>query len=186
MVSSLLNLQSQYISDEEALKAIVEGKNRVSSMALIHQSLYREDGLTSIDTQEYFNNLIESLLDSYQVDDEQIDLKLKVDPIDLDVETMIPLGLIANELISNVLKHAFRKKGNENTLHFSLWERNGQLNLEIRDNGVGMNPKAFFDSPNFGNKLIQAFQKKLQAEIKIENQEGSRILLQIKQYKKAA
>jgi len=186
VVSSLLNLQSQYISDEEALKAIVEGKNRVSSMALIHQSLYREDGLTSIDTQEYFSNLIESLLDSYQVDDEQIDLELKVDPIDLDVETMIPLGLIANELISNVLKHAFRQKGHRNTLHFGLWEEGGQLHMEIKDNGVGMNPNDFFNSPNFGNKLIQAFQKKLGAEILVENKEGSRILLQIAQYKKAA
>lgn len=186
VVSSLLNLQSQYISDEEALKAIVEGKNRVSSMALIHQSLYREDGLTSIDTQEYFSNLIESLLDSYQVEEDQIELDLEVDTIDLDVETMIPLGLIANELISNALKHAFRQKGDPNTLFFSLKERNGQLELEIRDNGVGMNPEEFFNSPNFGNKLIQAFQKKLGAQIQVENEGGSRILLQITQYKKAA
>lgn len=186
VVSSLLNLQSQYISDEEALKAIVEGKNRVSSMALIHQSLYREDGLTSIDTQEYFSNLIENLLDSYQVDDEHIDLEMNVHHIELDVETMIPLGLIANELISNVLKHAFRRKSDQNHLYFGLSEESGQLKLEIRDNGVGMNPEAFFDSPNFGNKLIQAFQKKLQADIKIENEGGSRITLQIAQYKKAA
>jgi len=186
VVSSLLNLQSQYISDEEALKAILEGKNRVSSMALIHQNLYREDGLTSIDAQEYFISLIEGLLDSYQVDDEQIDLELKVDPIELDVETMIPLGLIANELISNVLKHAFLQKGEQNRLYFGLWEEDGSLKLEIRDNGVGMNPEEFFNSPNFGNKLIQAFQNKLQAEIKVENKQGSRILLQISKYKKAA
>jgi len=186
VVSSLLNLQSQYISDEEALKAILEGKNRVSSMALIHQNLYREDGLTSIDAREYFISLIESLLDSYQVDDEQIDLELKVDQIELDVETMIPLGLIANELISNVLKHAFLQKGDQNRLYFGLWEEDESLKLEIRDNGVGMNPEDFFNSPNFGNKLIQAFLKKLRAEIKVENRQGSRILLQISKYKKAA
>ncbi len=186
VVSSLLNLQSQYISDEEALKAIVEGKNRVSSMALIHQSLYREDGLTSIDTQEYFGNLVESLLDSYQVDEEEIALHMNVAQIDLDVETMIPLGLIANELISNALKHAFRQKRDGNTLHFGLWEENGKLHLEIKDNGVGMDSDAFFNSDNFGNKLIQAFQKKLGAEIEVENIGGSRILLHITQYKKAA
>jgi len=153
---------------------------------LIHQSLYREDGLTSIDTQEYFGNLVESLLDSYQVDEEEIALHMNVAQIDLDVETMIPLGLIANELISNALKHAFRQKRDGNTLHFGLWEENGKLHLEIKDNGVGMDSDAFFNSDNFGNKLIQAFQKKLGAEIEVENIGGSRILLHITQYKKAA
>jgi two-component sensor histidine kinase len=183
VVSSLLNLQSNYISDNVALAAINEGKNRVSSMALIHQNLYQENNLTSINSKEYFDNLIENLFDSYNIEEENIDLSKDIDDLDIDVDTMIPLGLIVNELVSNALKHAF--KGNHQKGHLSvrLKEENNVLNLSISDNGVGMSENHFLSSDSFGNKMIRAFLQKLNAEIKVINDNGTSVSLQIKNYK---
>ena len=76
-------------------------------MALLHQNLYKEDNLTGVDMKEYFTNLIEGLFEAYKVSTGTINLKTDIQNIILDIDTVIPLGLIANELISNSLKHAF-------------------------------------------------------------------------------
>ena len=186
VVSSLLNLQSNYIFDETALEAINEGKNRVSSMALIHQNLYQEENLTGINCKEYFEDLIENLFDSYNIQDNHIQLEKNISNLNLDVETMVPLGLIVNELISNALKHAFTDNDGIGIINFSLKEDNGLLILKIEDNGKGINPKHFLNSKSFGNKLIQAFKQKLGAEISIENNNGTHITMTINKFKKAA
>lgn len=186
VVSSLLNLQSNYISDDAALEAINEGKNRVSSMALIHQNLYQEENLTGINCKDYFEDLIDNLFDSYNIQEDSILLEKDVSNLNLDVETMVPLGLIVNELISNALKHAFGENKTVGKINFVLKEKNGILILKIEDNGIGMNPEAFLNSRSFGNKLIQAFKQKLGADIEIENKNGTHITLTINKYKIAA
>ena len=107
VISSLLYLQSDYIKDEKALSAIQEGRNRVQSMAIIHQNLYQEDNLTGIQVKDYFEKLTQSLFNSYKVQADQIELQLDIEAINLDVDTVIPLGLVVNELITNSLKYAF-------------------------------------------------------------------------------
>ena len=96
VVSSLLNLQSSYISDKIALEAINEGKNRVSSMALIHQNLYTEKNLTEIETKRYFEELLDQLFDSYNIDSESISLQKDIDSVLIDVYMMIQLFFITN------------------------------------------------------------------------------------------
>ena len=186
VVSSLLNLQSNYISDDVALEAINEGKNRVSSMALIHQNLYQEDNLTGINCKEYFEDLIENLFDSYNIKKDSILLERNISDLNLDVETMVPLGLIVNELISNALKHAFTDLVGIGKIIFTLNENNGVLVLKIQDNGKGIQADTFLNSKSFGNKLIQAFKQKLGAEINIINDNGSHITLTIEKFKVAA
>ena len=185
VISSLLNLQANYISDDLALEAITVSKNRVSSMALIHQNLYGEENMTSINSKEYFDELVENLFESYNIDDGKITMKKKIDSLEVDVDTMIPLGLIVNELISNALKHAF-VEGEEGEILIQLMENEGALQLIIKDNGVGMSQDNFFNSKSFGNKMIQAFQQKLNAEIQINNESGTEIYITIKNYKLAA
>lgn len=186
VVSSLLNLQSNYISDNAALEAINEGKNRVSSMALIHQNLYQEENLTGINCKEYFEDLIESLFDSYNIKEGSITLNKEISDLNLDVETMVPLGLIVNELISNALKHAFTENDSKGKISFYLGQKNEKLILKVEDNGKGMTPENFLNSKSFGNKLIHAFKQKLGAEIDIEDIDGTRFTLTIHKYKLAA
>ena len=187
VISSLLNLQSNFISDDVALQAINEGKNRVNSMALIHQKLYQEKNLMGIQTDIYFNDLIESLTEAYNITENDIEMDITIDPIMLDVDTMIPLGLITNELVSNAFKHAFGNELNEHKkITVSLKQIESQLHLTVQDNGRGMNSNEFLSSQSFGNKLIQAFLQKLDAEINIENKAGTCIQFVINKYKIAA
>lgn len=178
VVSSLLNLQSNYITDDVALEAINEGKNRVLSMALIHQNLYTDEYLTSIETTHYFDGLLNQLFDSYNIDEEYIKLEKDIESFLIDVDTMIPLGLITNELISNALKHAFkgRSKGN---IYFNVKTYDGSIVISTKDNGVGVDPSYFTSSRSFGNKMIQAFVNKLKAQLIVKNDNGTEVILSV-------
>jgi PAS domain S-box-containing protein len=107
VISSLLNLQSGYVKDETAVTLFTESRNRVHSMALIHEQLYRSADFTRVDFATYVQELTRRLLVSYRALANGIDLRLSLDKIYLDVTTAIPCGLIINELVSNALKHAF-------------------------------------------------------------------------------
>ena len=185
VISSLLNLQSNYISDENALKAIVEGKTRVNSMALIHQKLYEEKNITSINTKEYFEDLLENLVDTYDVH-EDAKIELDVDEYLLDVETMIPLGLITNELISNTFKHAFHSNQTNKKISISLKKVNDEIVVKVKDNGKGVDEEAFLNADSFGNKLIQAFMRKLDADLKVRSENGTEVEFSIKKFEIAA
>lgn len=178
VVSSLLNLQSNYITDDIALEAINEGKNRVLSMALIHQNLYSDEHLTAIETKGYFDDLLDQLFESYNIDEEHIKLEKDIDNFLIDVDTMIPLGLITNELISNALKHAFKDRA-EGKILFSVKNISGNIIISIKDNGVGVEPSLFTASRSFGNKMIQAFVQKLKANLQVKNDNGTEIVMTI-------
>lgn len=186
VISSLLKLQSQYIEDESAVKAIAEGRNRVHSMALLHQNLYKEENLTGVNMKEYFTNLIEGLFDAYNINDDDIKLQTEIEDLTLDIDTVIPLGLITNELVSNALKHAFEDKSNA-LLIVKLWEKDGRLMLQVKDNGKGYNPEIIAEGKkSFGQKLIKSLSDKLEAEILVNTDSGAEITLSIKDYKKAS
>jgi two-component system, sensor histidine kinase PdtaS len=186
VISSLLKLQSQYIEDENAIRAIAEGRNRVHSMAILHQNLYKEDNLTGVDMQEYFTGLIEGLFDAYNINSDQVHLRTDIQKMKLDIDTVIPLGLIANELVSNALKHAFADIQRA-ILEVRLWEENDRLFFEVRDNGVGYDPVDTAENKkSFGQRLIKSLSDKLEAEIQIKNDSGTDVVLKIKDYKKAS
>jgi two-component system, sensor histidine kinase PdtaS len=181
VVSSLLSIQGREITDEKAQQAVNESRNRVRSMALIHQFLYGEEHLSSIDMQQYISQLGQSLFNTYKVDHDLVALKTEVDEMLLDVDTAIPVGLILNELITNALKYAF-PEGKEGLLLVQLKETNGVLELMVKDNGVGVMgdiPK----STSFGMKLLNAFKQKLEADFTIENNKGLEVIYLIRKYK---
>ena len=185
-VSSLLNLQSRHIEDENALTALKEGQNRVKSMALIHQNLYQEDNLTGIYVDEYLKKLTSNLFNSYNISPDRIMLEMDIHNVNLDVDTIIPLGLIINELISNALKHAFPDETDGRIL-IELKEINNELILRVIDNGVGLNSEDESQlKQSFGYRLINAFKSQLDAELDIEGSNGTVVEMRIKDYQKVA
>jgi len=185
IISSVLSLQSRQIKDSSIQQAINEGRNRVRSMALIHQNLYQKENLTGVSVNGYLEKLIEELFNTYNISRELISLNLDIDNIDLDVDTMIPLGLIINELVSNSLKHAF-KDNNYGYIKISLKEENKSLILNVEDNGIGVTAKEMATSNSFGNRLIKAFSQKLKADYTIEKNNGTKVTMTISKYLKAA
>ena len=185
IISSLLSLQSQHIEDKQAIEAINEGRNRVHSMALIHKSLYQKDSLLGISVIDYFEKLISELFAAYRVDHDKIILNIDVDDLQLDVDTMIPLGLIVNELVTNTLKYAFNGKENGH-INVSLKEKNNQLSLKVEDDGIGIDDvKGIKNTDSFGYQLIDAFVAKMEGELIIDSNNGTSVTLLINDYEKS-
>ena len=181
IVSSLLYLQSENVEDKEAQLAIKEAENRVRSMVLIHQKLYSKDDLVGINTKEYIEDLTKDIIESHQFKKEPISYNLDIEPKVLDIETITPLGLILNELITNVIKHAFTDITESSKMAIEFKQENDELVLKVSDNGVGM-PNEVKES-SFGLKLIKALSKKLKAQLDfIPNDDGTTALLRMKRF----
>lgn len=182
-ISSLLNLQSRNVQDQSALSALQDGQNRVKSMALIHQNLYQEDNLTGVQVKEYFEKLTQSIFSSYNISSDRVFLKMDVDALNLDVDTVIPLGLIVNELVTNALKHAFAD--DRGTINVTLREESDNtLLLSVADDGVGISTTDVSQlNQSFGYKMLRAFEGQLDAELSISADAGTTVSLRIKEYK---
>ena len=181
VVSSLLSLQGRTIDDEVALKAINEGKNRIRTMALIHQDLYQNENLTGVNVNDYLNKLCTELFETYNVSADRIRLGLDLRVQDVDVDTLVPLGLIINELLTNALKYAFPEE-RPGTLEVKLYEAEEKLRLVVQDDGIGFTP-AEDKSNTFGKKLIRTLAKQLRAEVFSTCQNGTRVEMAISNYK---
>lgn len=182
VVSSMLNLNLRYVIDPAAKEILLESRNRVKSMALIHQKLYQEDHLKGVGLKLYLESLVNNLVHSYRNNDIDVKIKYDVQDVILDVDTLIPVGLIANEIISNSLKHAFvgRKKGN---IMITSYIEEDQLYLEIRDDGLGIIKESKLNNQNsFGMTLIDSLSQKLKAEVSFQSNEGTIVSLKIKKF----
>ena len=178
IVASLLELQTQGISDEKALELVNEGKNRVKSMALIHQKLYQNDtGL--IDFNEYLRMLTRELSIAYK---QKNNVETTIDAVNMffEVDTAIPLGLIINEIITNAYKYAFHNE-KENKLSISIHKESEHYKLIIQDNGKGISED--FDIKNaksLGLLLVNRLVKQLHGTLKQLNQNGAKFEITFK------
>jgi len=184
VISSLLSLQSSFITDKNAMKAINDGRNRVQSMAILHQNLYKEDNITGVHVNTYFGNLVKEIFNSYNLSSNEIQLVLDIDDIILDIDTVIPMGLITNELITNALKYAFNEPINDATIEVQLKQVDRAYQLVVGDNGIGIDDEIIRRTPNksFGQQMIHAFVDKLNAQMAIDNERGTKVTIRIPQY----
>lgn len=173
IVSSLLSLQTYRLKDEESVSAIRESQLRVQAMSLIHQRLYQVDDVSLVNFKLYLDDLVETLMRSYGYGADDFDLLIKVDKEFLDVDTVMPMGLLVNEIITNSFKYAY-KNVSRPLLHISLSATDNQLQLAIRDNGPGMAPAASAtNKQGFGKKLIEALSKQLKATWLVDSSDGT-------------
>jgi two-component sensor histidine kinase len=184
MISSLLGIQSRTISDEKAKEAIREGRSRVHSMSLLHQNLYQKDNLSGVPMEDYLPKLCRSLFDTYNISGDRVKLTTEIEAIKLNIETVIPIGLIVNELITNSLKYTF-PDGRQGEIKVRLKETESGIFLVVEDDGVGFPKAQLGDShEGFGHSLIGAFKQKLDADIQFINNGGARVELLIRNYLK--
>lgn len=175
----MLELQTKGIEDEKALELANEGKNRVKSMALIHQKLYQEEsGL--IDFDEYIKLLIKELSSMY-ASTSKVATSIVSKDIKFDVDTAIPLGLIINEIITNSYKYAF-KNDKDNTLSITIEKaKENNYKLVIEDNGSGL-AKSFDvkKAKSLGLRLVNRLVKQLHGTIKQSNIQGAKFEIYFK------
>ena len=177
IVISLLNTQSAYLDNEDALVAIRNSQNRMHAMSLIHQKLYQSDNLAEIDMKWYIKELVEYMIECFGTE-KKIQFTLDTEAIKLDVAQAVPLGLILNEAISNTIKYAFPngKKGNVR-INFKTVEE-GTCMLSIADDGIGL-PANFDadDSESLGMSLMTGLTDQLNGKIEMWNDNG--LILQV-------
>ena len=164
VISSLLNMQSRFVRDAEDLDAFRASMDRVRSMALIHDKLYRSSNLASIHFPDYVKDLCSELLRTYAFG-RDIKMNISVADIEVDIDRAMPLGLIINELVSNSLKHAFPGTA-DGGITVSLQGRGQVIELAVSDTGVGF-PEAldFRETESLGMQLVMGLVEQLDGTI---------------------
>ncbi|WP_299364957.1 histidine kinase dimerization/phosphoacceptor domain -containing protein [Winogradskyella sp.] len=166
MVSSLLFLQGQNIEDNEAKNTLKDAQSRVRSLGLIHQKLYNRKYITGVETQSYFTDLIDDVFSSHKLKSQHIEYQLDVENMVLSVDTLSTVGLILNELIVNVIKHAFNTESDDKKMSISFAKEKDILKLNVIDNGIGFDETK--KDKSFGLKLIHSLSRKLDAQFNIK------------------
>ena len=172
-MASLLEIQSSYLKNKEALSAIKESQHRIHSMSIIHQKLYQSETLSTVHMPEYIYELVEYLRDSYAIR-ENIGFSLEIENIELNHASAITLGLILNEAITNAIKYAFAKTDN-GRISISLNHiSDSQILLTVQDNGPGL-PKDFNSrlGASMGMELLQGLTDDIGGSLSIENNNGT-------------
>ena len=172
IISSLLNLQADKVRNESTYIAFKESINRVRSIALVHENLYKSKSFVRIDLKDYVNNLISDLYNSYCVDSNRIKMRINTEDASISMELGIPLGLIINELVSNALRHAFPgdRLGH---IDFVYRQVNKRHRLLVRDDGVGL-PENFSvdETDTLGFVLIKSLVDQLRGSMSIDRKNG--------------
>lgn len=170
IVSSLLNLQSGYLMDDRDLEMFNESQNRVRSMALVHEKLYRSNDLNQINLRDYAMSLVENLNVSYNPKPDCVNVKVDIGNIFMDVEKGIPCGLIVNEIVSNGFKYAFPgdRKGE---ILLSVTADESNLKMLICDDGIGL-PQNFEINKlkSLGMQIVVTLTEQLDGELTITSE----------------
>jgi PAS domain S-box-containing protein len=177
IISSLISLQSEYTKEPETLKMFLESKNRIRSMALIHEKLYQSKDMAYIDFGEYLKSLVDMILRFYSEKSNDVNVNLNYDEVNLEIDTAISMGLIVNELLSNCFKHAFPSQiAGEVSINLSKDE--GNYLLKVADNGVGI-PKGvdFRNTNSLGLQIVQTLTMQLNGTLKHDNKGGTEFIL---------
>jgi PAS domain S-box-containing protein len=197
VISSLLSLEAERFSDAKMLEAFRESQNRVISMALIHEELYKGGGLDTLDFAAYLRKLTADLFSSYNLEKDNINIILDFEQVFLDMDNAIPLGIIVNELVSNSLKHAF-PAGRKGEIHITLCKTGTYTSrydiscpkpcsmekncfnyiLTVTDNGKGISEEIEFqNADSLGLQLVGILVEQIDSCIELKRDHGTEVTI---------
>ncbi|OEC86861.1 MULTISPECIES: sensor histidine kinase [Methanobacterium] len=170
IISSLLSLQSKYINDDLTIQVLKESEVRIKAMALVHESIYLSDNLSSIPFQSYVQRLVMDIIIHYSA--QWITPKFNIEDIIFNIETAIPCGLIVTELVTNSIKYAFLE--DEGVISVEFTREMDKLKLTVSDNGRGLPEHLLHEkSDSLGLLLVEMLVNQLEGELKIDNRNGT-------------
>ena len=179
LIISLINLQSMNIKDPETEAMFTDLKTRLKSISLIHEKLYNSESISEIKMDKYIIDLINYLKESYKFKDKQIEFIFDIDPIFIEPERVVTIGLILNELITNSIKYAFPKQGGN--IWITMKQQGEETILIIKDDGVGMNESFKIEESNtLGLQLVMSLTEQLGGVIKFSGKKGSEVIITFK------
>ncbi len=183
IISGILSLQNNSISDEKAKQILVDGQDRIQTIALLHKTMYQNENFNMVSFKTYINELVTYIKQANITGNKNITINQKIEDIQFNIDTAIPLSLIINEIITNCYKHAFENK-KEGIISISIKKQmTGFYELIIEDNGNGLpeNFNSFENSKSVGFDLIRGLCQQIDGEIEITSKNGTKINIQFKE-----
>lgn len=176
-IISLLYLQADSLKDSSAIAALDDAANRIQSMLILYDKLYQSKDFNSINLNDYLPTLIDEIIANFP-NSINVKTEKKIDNFELDVKKLQPLGIIINELLTNIMKYAFTGR-DIGLISLSVTLRGSTVSLVIADNGIGMPGSIDFNnSTGFGMQLVSLLTEQLEGSIRIERGEGTRFILE--------
>lgn len=173
IISSLLNLQSEYLKDKTAITALKECQGRIMSMAMIHENLYRSNILTGIEFNGYVDHIIKNIFHTHNISFDKFKVNIIAQDIILNIDTAIPTGLIINELVTNSIKHAFpgRETGE---ITIQLEQEQDEYYLKVADNGIGISSNLDVNhTSTLGLLLVNSLVSQLDGNLQVATDGGT-------------
>jgi len=176
IIASLLNLQSQYVKEEESKHILRESQGRVHSMAMIHEKIYQSH-LSDVNLKEYIENMVSDIFYLYRIKNGTINFALDVSEVHINIDTAIPCGLIINELVTNSLKYAF-PNGEKGNITITFTSKCDELILKIADDGIGLPENIKPETTEtLGLKLVQNLINQLNGTLKLVRGPGTKFII---------
>ncbi len=173
IIRSLLYLQAKSVQGKRDRAKFKEAQERVQTMALLHEQLYQSEDVARVHFSEYINQIVKELIKSYNVDENKVEISSNIEEIALGVDLAIPCGLIINELLSNIFKHAFPEE-RKGKVVISCRAKSEGFELRISDDGVGL-PHGFDikNSETLGLRLVSLLAEQIEGEVTLEESKGT-------------
>jgi len=176
-IKSLLILQSDTLKETSAIKALKDAENRVHSMMVLFDKLYQAADISELSIKEYLQTLVDDIVANFP-NSSSVKVVTLIDDFILDAKRLQPLGLIINELLTNIMKYAFTGK-DSGLITVSASKKNKEVTICIKDNGNGMPESIDFEnSTGFGLMLVGMLTKQINGKIRIERSKGTTIILE--------
>ncbi|HRG01445.1 MAG TPA: histidine kinase dimerization/phosphoacceptor domain -containing protein [Bacteroidia bacterium] len=173
IITGLLNLQTEKAPCDESKQLMVESRNRVMSISMVHERLYSKENLSRINLKQYVSELVQELIKSFPVHVAQIKVVEDLEKIELELTKAVPIGLIINEALTNSLKHAFNHKPSNPTISIKMQLIYDRIHLCLKDNGNGFNDITKRKETSLGLSLIESLCDQIDAEVVFKNEEGA-------------
>lgn len=176
IVSSILSLQGNYITDRKSLEMFQDCQSRIKSIALIHELLYQNEDLAHTDFQEYLNSLVTNLLRTYRVNS-RIRFEIHAESVHLTLDTAIHCGLIVTELVTNSLKYGFKER-EEGTIQISTTSKYEEYSLTVEDDGVGFPEEIDYrQTDSLGLQLVNTLTQQIDGSLILDRSKGTKFTL---------
>ncbi|MEM7039344.1 MAG: sensor histidine kinase, partial [Bacteroidota bacterium] len=180
-IYSILSLQERRLPDESSRLALNDARNRIHSMAALHRQLYEQKNFDQIDFEAYIEGMMDTIQDSMEKPETMVEIDWEIAPFHTDISRALSLGMILNELVSNVYKHAFKGRDRGHIMVRLAPLNDGEWQLSVQDNGVGLSkPIDWANVNSMGLLLVRQWVTKIRGQIDTQTDDGTTFLITFK------
>lgn len=173
IITGLLNLQTEKAPCNESRLLMIESRNRVMSIAMVHERLYKKDNLSKINLKLYLSELVQELVKNFPINSKQIQIEEQLDKVELEITKAVPIGLIVNEAFTNSLKHAFTLANETPSIKIKMQLIYDRIQICILDNGIGFSDTTNRKDTALGLSLIESLCDQIDAQVIFKNDGGA-------------